>query len=50
MTVKAQIVAINKFLSDIYQKPMRLSYLLSDTNFDSETIKLIAERLLTEAN
>lgn len=49
MTVKAQIVAINKFLSDIYQKPMRLSYLLSDTDFDSETIKLIAERLLTEA-
>jgi hypothetical protein len=49
MTVKAQIVAINKLLSDIYQKPMRLSYLLSDTNFDSETIKLIAERLLTEA-
>lgn len=49
MTVKAQIVAINELLSDIYQKSMRLSYLLSDIDFQEESIKLIAERLLTEA-
>lgn len=48
MTVKFQILAINKLLSDVYQKPMRLSYLLLELDFKKENIKLIAEQLLSE--
>lgn len=48
MTVKARIIAINQFLSDIYQRKMRLSYLLAEMDFSEEEIQLIANQLLIE--
>ena len=48
MTLKTQVIAINKLLSDIYLQPMRLSYLLAEMNFSQEDIDIIAERLLLE--
>ena len=48
MSVKEKIIAINNLLSDIYQKPMRLSHLLLIANFDPDDIRLIRDRLLTE--
>ena len=48
MSLKAQVIAINKLLSDIYQREMRLSYLLSELDFDREDIKLISHELLSE--
>ena len=48
MPVKAKIIAINKLLSDIYQKQMRLSYLLEEMDFAEEEINFIANQLLTE--
>ena len=46
MGLKAQVIAINQLLSDIYQRDMRLSYLLSQLNFDGVEIELISQRLL----
>ena len=40
MSLKAQIIAINQLLSDIYQQDMRLSYLLLKLNFDNEDVNL----------
>ena len=48
MTVKTKIIAINNLLSDIYQKEMRLSYLLTEIDFTKEDIQFIANKLLTE--
>jgi hypothetical protein len=48
MTAKAQIVAINQLLSDMYQRKMRLSYLLAEMDFQEAEIQLIASQLLTE--
>lgn len=45
MNLKAQVIAINKLLSDIYRRDMRLSYLLSELNFNLEDIKLIHQQL-----
>ena len=49
MSLKAQIIAINQLLSDIYQQDMRLSYLLLKLNFDNEDVNLIGDRLLSDA-
>lgn len=48
MTVKKKIVAINKLLLDIYQREMRLSYLLSEMHFTEDDLELISNQLLTE--
>lgn len=48
MTLKAKVIAINKLLTDIYQREMRLSILLSKLNFNIEDINLISNKLLSE--
>ena len=48
MNLKAQVIAINKFLSDIYdEQDMRLSYLLTKLDFNHEDIKLINQKFLS---
>ena len=48
MTLKFKIIAINKIISDIYQKQMRLSYLLAKMKFTEEDIQVIANQFLTD--
>lgn len=45
MSFKAQVVAINQLLSDIYKHNMRLSYLLANLSFNPEDIELINQEL-----
>lgn len=46
MNLKGQVIAINKLLSDIYKRDMRLSYLLAELDFNCEEIELINRKLL----
>lgn len=47
MNLKVQVIAINKFLSDIYHRQdMRLSYLLAELDFDCEDIRIIRQQLM----
>ena len=46
MGLKAQVLAVNKLLSDIYKRDMRLSYLLAELDFCHEEIELINRKLL----
>lgn len=48
MSLKAQVLAINRLLSDIYRHDMRLSYLLTNLSFDSEDIQLINQKLRSQ--
>ena len=48
MTIKEKVIAINKLLSDVEQRSMRLSYLLADMEFSEDSIKFIADNLLSE--
>ena len=47
MSLKARVIAINQLLSDIYGREMRLSYLLSKLDFNSEDLNLISNELLS---
>lgn len=48
MNLKVQVIAINKFLSDIYHRQdMRLSYLLAELDFDCEDIRIIRQKLMS---
>ena len=49
MNLKAQVIAINRLLSDIYEQEMRLSYLLSKLDFNNENVNLIGSELLLDA-
>ena len=49
MSLKAQVIAVNKMLSDIYKRDMRLSYLLAELDFCHEDIELINRKLLPNA-
>lgn len=48
MSLKAQVIGINKLLSDIYKQDMRLSYVLAKLDFSHEYIKLINQKLLPD--
>ncbi len=49
MTLKTKVIAINQLLTDIYQREMRLSCLLSELNFTFEDINFISNKLLSKA-
>ena len=49
MTLKTKVIAINQLLSDIYQKEIRLIFLLSELIFNIEDINLISNKLLSKA-
>ncbi len=46
MNLKSRVIAINKLLTDIYQREIRLSYLLAELDFNREDIELINHEFL----
>lgn len=48
MNLKTQVVGINRLLSDMYQKQMRLSYLLAELDFSEEEIEQLQHYFLAD--